>query len=108
MAESLTIKCPSGQKEVKLGRIRPIEIVETDKYRVLIFPGGKTKASVKLGHYFSAAKDAAPPPAKVDWYTKAKASIDRVYLNDQYGDCVIAGKYHQVGVWSANDNTQGE
>jgi hypothetical protein len=32
------------------------------------------------------------------------ASIQRVYLNDAYGDCVIAGKYHAEGVWSGNDS----
>jgi hypothetical protein len=26
-----------------------------------------------------------------------------MYLNDQYGCCVISGKYHAVGVWTAND-----
>lgn len=107
MADTVTLK--SG-KSVKLGRIRPIETFDdpSGRFRILVFPGGKARATVKLGKHFNAAKDSSPPPAKVDWYTKAKASLDRVYLNDQYGDCVIAGKYHQVGVWSANDNTQGE
>jgi hypothetical protein len=29
-------------------------------------------------------------------------SIKRVYGNDRLGDCVIAGKYHAVGVWSGS------
>ncbi len=44
-----------------------------------------------------------PPPAKVDWSTKAMPAIKHMYLNDRYGDCVIAGKYHQVGIWSGNE-----
>jgi hypothetical protein len=45
----------------------------------------------------------ATPPAKVDWYSKAAVSIARMYLNDRYGDCVFAGKGHNLGIWSAND-----
>ena len=45
---------------------------------------------------------AAPPPASVDFAAKASAALARMYLNDQYGDCVIAGKYHQVGIWTGN------
>lgn len=45
----------------------------------------------------------AQPADSVDWYTKAAESITRMYLNDRYGDCVIAGKAHALGVWSAND-----
>lgn len=43
-------------------------------------------------------------PNKVDWYTKAAESMARMYLNDRYGDCVIAGKAHNFGIWSANDD----
>ncbi len=46
---------------------------------------------------------AAKPPAAVDWYTKAAPSIARMYLNNRYGCCVISGKAHNLGVWSAND-----
>lgn len=94
-------------KTVKLGRIRPVAILEDDpKYRVLVFPGGKARATLKMHAYFTPDK-ATPPPAKVDWYSKVPAVVARMYLNDTYGDCVIAGKYHQVGVWSGNDTTQG-
>lgn len=46
---------------------------------------------------------AVPPPAYVDYYTKAALSMARMYANDQYGDCVIASFAHRLGVWSAND-----
>lgn len=46
---------------------------------------------------------AVPPPPSIDWYTKAAISIARVYLNNQLGCCVMSGKGHSLGVWSAND-----
>lgn len=55
-----------------------------------------------FGAYFDRSK-ATPPPATVDYSAKAMASIAKMYLNDQYGDCVIAGKYHAEGVWSGNE-----
>lgn len=69
---------------VKLGRIRP-------KSR---------PQALRLAVYMSTA---SAPPDTVDYYTKAAASISHMYLNDTYGDCVIAGKYHAEGVWSANE-----
>ena len=72
-------------RRVFLGRIRP-------KAR---------PQCLRLASYLKA--DAAAPPASVDYGGKAAASIARMYLNDTYGDCVIAGKAHELGVWSAND-----
>lgn len=77
--------------EVKLGRIRPKQ-----KPRVL-----------RLSDYFDAAKVHTPPPPSINRRDKAKASIGRMYLNDQYGDCVVAGKAHALGLWSANDSDSG-
>jgi len=48
-----------------------------------------------------------PLPATLDYYTKALASLAHMYLNDTYGDCVIAGKAHSLGVWSGNDSDSG-
>jgi hypothetical protein len=59
--------------------------------------------ALRLDAYLDAARGAAAPPPSVDYAAKAAASLGRVYLNDQYGDCVIAGKYHTVGLWSGND-----
>lgn len=50
-----------------------------------------------FGAYFDPSK-ATPPPATVDYSAKAMPSMAKMYLNDQYGDCVIAGKYHAEGV----------
>jgi hypothetical protein len=82
MSESITL--PNG-KVVKLGRIRP-------KAR---------PNALRLAPYL---KGATPPPPSVDYSVKAMASISQMYLNDQYGDCVIAGKGHAVGVWTANES----
>ncbi len=57
---------------------------------------------LRFGAYFDPSK-AAPPPATVDYAAKATAAIEKMYLNDEYGDCVIAGKYHAEGVWSGNE-----
>ncbi len=43
------------------------------------------------------------PPAQVDYTTAASASLSHMYLNDQLGDCVIAGVSHAVGVMTANE-----
>lgn len=77
---------PGASIPVRLGRRRP-------KAR---------PQCLRLSAYFDASR-AAPPPAVVDYAAKAMASIQRVYLNDTYGDCVIAGKYHAEGVWSGNE-----
>lgn len=50
---------------------------------------------------------AADPPPAADYYTKAAASLTRMYLNDQLGCCVVSGKAHSFGVWSANDSDSG-
>lgn len=50
---------------------------------------------------------ANPPPAVVDYTGKAAASLKQMYANDQWGDCVIAGKMHALGIWSGNDSDSG-
>ncbi len=57
----------------------------------------------RLRAYFDPGRMASPPPSSTNWRTKAAPSLARMYLNDTYGDCVIAGKAHALGVWSAND-----
>jgi hypothetical protein len=76
-------------QEVKLGRVRPLNLEER-----------RSRIPKLTDHLdFSAAK----PPASTNWRKSASASVARMYLNDQYGDCVIAGKAHALGVWSANE-----
>jgi hypothetical protein len=88
---------------VQLGR-KPIKALHThETFVVRVGHDGKVRSVPRLVAFYYANKDTAPPPAKVDWAAKAMAAISRMYKNDALGDCVIAGKYHQVGIWSAND-----
>src|SRR6516225_4227036 len=68
----------------KLGRIRPT-----------------TRPKMMLSKYLNLA--ALPtPPDNVDYSAAASNSLSHVYLNDQYGDCVIAAGGHLRGVTSSN------
>lgn len=60
------------------------------------------KKALKLGDYI-AGLSPVPLPATVKWQDKAMASLSRMYKNDQYGDCVIAGKGHFIGAVTGND-----
>jgi hypothetical protein len=42
------------------------------------------------------------PPAACDYSSAAQASLRNMYLNDQYGNCVIAGMGHVSGVLTGN------
>lgn len=84
-----TVELPGGRK-VRLGRVRPRARPQVLRLRPFLELAGAT-----------------PPPESVDYTAKAQASIKQVYGNDQYGDCVIAGKMHHVGVWSGNDSDGG-
>lgn len=42
------------------------------------------------------------PPAHVDYSPAAETALENVYLNDELGDCVIAGGYHIVGTLTGN------
>lgn len=76
---------------VKLGRISPPDL-QLRKAKTLHF-----------SNYFNPRGLTTPPPGSINRREVASASISRMYLNDHYGDCVIAGKAHALGVWSANE-----
>lgn len=42
------------------------------------------------------------PPVTCDWSPKAITSLNKIYLNNQLGCCVISGLGHLIGVWSGN------
>ncbi len=72
-------------RQFKLGRIRP-----------------KARPKVlRFACYLDESK--ANPPQSVDYTPKAAAAIAQVYGNDQYGDCVIAGKMHAIGIATGNE-----
>ena len=65
-------------------------------------PNGLLHRIPRLVHHYDQRQDVAAP-FFVDWSTKAKAALAQMYLNDQFGDCVIAGQEHAVGIWSGNE-----
>lgn len=82
---------PPPMKAVRLGRVRPKALPPVPR----------------LARYLAAG--AAPtPPATVDYAGQAQNAMRRMYLNDRYGCCVISGKAHLVGVFTGNDDTQGD
>jgi hypothetical protein len=57
--------------------------------------------TLRIGSYLS--KKLPPPPASVDW---SKHVTDwGMLLNDQLGDCTIAGAMHTIMGWSVNTGT---
>lgn len=55
---------------------------------------------LSLGNYLMRGLPA--PPASVDYSPKAAKALSQMYLNNQLGDCVIAGMAHLVGVFTGN------
>lgn len=76
-----------GGKQVKLGR----KIPETPP------------PAVELARFFRRPEGLKGLPENLDYWTKAGTSIRRMYLNDRLGCCVVSGKMHQLGVYSANN-----
>lgn len=70
------------------------------------FPAARPNALV-LTNYLDEERLAGVLPAETNYRAKAARSIARTYRNDVEGNCVIAGKAHHVGVWSANDPDSG-
>lgn len=92
------------QKQLHLGANLATGHFDVGGFRVFIFKDGSHKIVVKLSHHYNAVKDVAPPPASVDYSSKAMASLSQMYLNDTLGDCVIAGKEHGIGITSGNES----
>ena len=51
-------------------------------------------------------KDVAQPPASCDYSSQAAKALSQMYINDRFGDCVIAGIGHVVGVLTAGAGDQ--
>ncbi len=99
-----TVQLPSGQT-VHLGRIIPTQAFDWGPFRIRDYPDGTRTATLRLGAYYDIAQDTAPPPDSTNWRNApgVSASLTQMYKNDQLGDCVIASKYHSVGLWTANE-----
>lgn len=68
---------------------------------------GKRSAAVPMLASFLPAEPFAAMPDRIDWSPAAAQSLGRMYANDRMGCCVISGKMHAIGVWTANDSDSG-
>lgn len=79
-----TIHSSFHGRTIKMGRKRPVAV----------------GPHFRLRNYLLAALPSAP--ANTDYSSPAKAVLADVMLNDQLGDCVIAGGYHVTAVETGN------
>lgn len=79
----------SIKKTVRLGRQAPKKVSKAPEF----------------ARFFDSSRYS--PPSELDHYSKASASLSRMYANDQYGCCVISGKAHNIGVYTALDSDSG-
>lgn len=77
---------PHLGRPVRLGRKRPVAPTPRPK----------------LARYLAGHAVPVTPPAACDYSAKASPVLLDVMGNDELGDCVIAGAYHLVGVWTGN------
>jgi hypothetical protein len=61
---------------------------------------------LELRRYLDHKALSVPPPL-FNWSASATDVCARIYANDVLGDCDFASAYHQIGVWSAADTTEG-
>lgn len=68
------------------------------------FKGGRIRPETKPRLHFTnyTSKELPTPPDNVDYGPAAQDCLKNVYLNDQYGDCVVAGAYHVLGILTGN------
>lgn len=79
------------------------------KVRMGMKPPRPDKKVLRLSYFTDPAKLAeavAALPEEVDYADKAGDSIRRMYKNDTYGDCVVAGKFHKAGLMSAENEVE--
>ena len=79
-----SIYAPHLGRHVKLGRRRPIARGPRLHLKNYLLP------------------HLPPPPASTDWTPGGIACLRNLFLNDTYGDCVVAGGYHIAGVETGN------
>lgn len=75
---------PLGIKSVKLGRNRPVARGLRMKFRDYL------KVTIP------------PAPPSCDYSQGGISALENVYMNDQLGDCVVAGGYHVVATTTGN------
>lgn len=61
----------------------------------------------KFKAYFDVHRMTSRPPASTNRREKAADSLARMFLNNQYGCCVISSTAHCLGLWTGNDAPGG-
>jgi hypothetical protein len=82
-----TIKDPRRNRTLKLGG-----------YRIPLH----RRPRVKMSRLINPSILPDPPSAGTSYESPADKAIRQMYLNDQLGDCVIAGIMHRMGIWTGN------
>jgi hypothetical protein len=90
-----------------LGRVKPVAFYDYGNYKAVKGQDGKTRYFPRMGAHLDYSKLAGKLPDSVDWSQKAQNVVKRMYLNDQYGDCVWASRYHQAGFMTGSDTGVG-
>ena len=98
-----TVRLKDGRL-AKLGRVRPKQIVHTDRFTVLRTPDDRVKCIPQLGFHFERPRRPRSTPLTTNWAAAAMAAIRQTYGNTEQGDCVIASKLHSIGIWTANES----
>lgn len=96
-----------GAGKFQLGRAKPKKQYDYGRFRAVVGQDGKTRFFARLGKNIDLGKRKTDLPVSVDWSVKAPNVVKRMYLNDQYGDCVMASRAHQVGFQTAADTGTG-
>jgi hypothetical protein len=85
---SRVVTCQSSGRQFNVGgRQRPIRPIHP---------------RMKLARFVTNQAALPTPPDSGDYSQKALAALGQMYLNDQEGDCVIAGGYHVLGTVTGN------
>ena len=66
-----------------------------------LWPAPPPAATLRLADYLM-PRALPTPPASCDYSLDAASALAQLYLNDQLGDCVVAGMAHLVGVFTGN------
>lgn len=102
--KAASVYVPALGRTVRLGRIRPKAVLEAGNYQIVVLQDGRLKVAPRISAHYSRSRDLAPPPESTSWITKGMAAIAQTDGNTQEGDCVIASKLHQIGVWTGNES----
>lgn len=94
-------------KGPKLGRAVPQAQFDYGRFRAVRGSDGKTRFFPRLSKHLNTGRRANPLPTPVDYSAKAANVLKRMYLNDQYGCCVLSSRYHGLGFQTAADTGTG-